>query len=96
MTVNEHSEKIKQKEVEILQLMECFLCKLRDDFFIFISAKVVNTVFIVKDVFTKFAWFTPVTILKTLYLCIMSIVLHNMFALISYATCEWLEMHSFQ
>ena len=26
----------------------------------------------------------------------MSILLHNMFALISYATCEWPEMHSFQ
>ena len=42
-----------------------FVCKLRDDFFFYISAKVVGKVFIVKDIFTKFAWFTPVTILKT-------------------------------
>ena len=33
---------------------------------------------------------------SALYLCIMSIALHNMYALISYATCEWPEMHSFQ
>ena len=33
--------------------------------FIYTSAKVVGTVFIVKHYFTKFAWFTPVTILKT-------------------------------
>ena len=33
---------------------------------------------------------------NTLNLCIMSILLHNMFALISYATCEWPEMHCFQ
>ena len=33
--------------------------------FIYISTKVVGTVFIAKDVFTKFAWFTPVTVLKT-------------------------------
>ena len=35
---------------------------------------------------------------STLYLCIMSILLHtcNLHALISYATCEWPEMYSFQ
>ena len=35
---------------------------------------------------------------STLYLCIMSILLQtcNMYALISYATCEWPEMYSFQ
>ena len=33
---------------------------------------------------------------STLYLCIMYILLHDMFALISYATCEWPEMYSFQ
>ena len=38
----------------------------------------------------------PTLFHSTLYLCIMSILLHNMFALISYATCEWPEMYSFQ
>ena len=33
---------------------------------------------------------------STLYLCIMSILLHNMYGLVSYATCEWPEMYSFQ
>ena len=33
---------------------------------------------------------------SALYLCIMSILLLNMYALISYATREWPEMYSFQ
>ena len=33
---------------------------------------------------------------STLHLCIMPNLLHNMFALISDATCEWPEMHNFQ
>ena len=33
--------------------------------FLYISAKVIGTVFIVKIFFTKFVWFTPVRILKT-------------------------------
>ena len=32
---------------------------------------------------------------RTLYLCIISILLDNMYSLISYATCEWPEMYSF-
>ena len=40
------------------------MCKLRNNF-IYISAEAVGTVFIVKDIFTKLTWFTPVTILKT-------------------------------
>ena len=40
-------------------------CANFETIFNYISAKVVNTVFIVKDIVTKFAWFTPVMILKT-------------------------------
>ena len=33
---------------------------------------------------------------NTIILYFMSILLHNMYALISYATYEWPEMHNFQ
>ena len=34
VTVNEHTEKIKQKEVEILQLMECFCANFMTIFYL--------------------------------------------------------------
>ena len=41
--------------------------------------------------------FQNLSLFFALYLCIyMSTLLHNKFALISYATCEWPEMYSFQ
>ena len=45
--------------------LEGFFCANFVTIFIYTFAKVVGTVFIVKDFLTKFAWFTPVTILKT-------------------------------
>ena len=59
-----------------------------------IYMKINHIFFVIKGQFTVMDYI--MVFHSTLYLCIISILLHNMFALISYATCEWPEMHSFQ
>ena len=83
----------------LLQLLwKSFLCRL---FFQMIEIndvpiymKVNHIFFVIKGQFPVMDYI-PNTIMYTV-LCIMSILLHNMFAFISNATCEWPEMYSFQ
>ena len=82
-------------------LLKSFLCRLFFQMieinYVPIYMKITHIFFDIKGQFPVMVYI-PNTIVfhSTLYLCIMSILLHSMFALISYATCEWPEMHSFQ
>ena len=83
----------------LLQLLwKSFLCRL---FFQMIGINYVPIYMKINHIFFVIKGQVPVTDyipIKIIlyYLCIMSILLHNMFVFISYATCEWPEMHSFQ
>ena len=58
-----------------------------------IYMKINHIFFVIKGQFP--VQYNNIVIHCTLYLCIMCILLHNMFALISYATSEWPEVLSF-
>ena len=64
-----------------------------------IYMKINHIFFVIKGQFPVTDYFPNTIILYFIvymYICIMYILLHNMFMFISYATCEWPEMHSFQ
>ena len=59
-----------------------------------IYMKINHIFFVIKGQFPS--QYNTIVFHSTLHLCIMYILLHNMFVFISYTTCEWPEMHSFQ
>ena len=62
--------------------------------FIYISAKEVGTVFIAKDVFTKFAWFVPVTILKTAVIFTASGAFQVVYVYVLFAIFTHITVHT--
>ena len=94
------SQPMKQSSLnyqKLLQLLwKSFLCKL---FFLFfqmieinyvpINMKINHIIFVIKGQFSVMDYiFQYNSFHSTLHLCIMSILLHNMYALVSYTTCE--------
>ena len=63
-----------------------------------ICMKINHIFFVIKGQFPVTDYIPNTIILYFIVHCIgiMSTLLHNMFVFISYATCEWPEMHSFQ
>ena len=96
---------IKQRSLNyqiLLQLVwKSFLCRLFfqtiEINYVPIYMKINHIFFVIKGQFPVMDNISNTIILYFIvHLCIMSILLHNMYALVSYATCEWPELYSFQ
>ena len=98
-------QQIKQRSLNyqnVLQILwKSFLCRLcfqmNEINYVPIYMKINHIFFVIKGQFPVMDYIPNTIILYFIVhcICIMSILLHNMFALISYATCGWPEMHSF-
>ena len=101
-------QQMKQRSLNyqnLLQLLwKSFLCTLFSQMieinYVPIYVKINHIFFVIKGQFPVTDYILNTIILYFIAYCIyvriMYILLHNMFVFISYATCEWPEMHSFQ